>query len=176
MSYGARRKFYNSKAWKRVKKNVWLKQNLLCNRCHKPVYVDGLSEWIPKEKRRTGIVHHKKYLDDTNVYITKDIHGEDLKKEILAQKEFSMTQYELNQHSNGTISLIGNITDDYSQQGEKFVIEIVVTSNTQIMGNTKNQFEELQKLKQRGDILYITLQDEKQNSKLVAKNIEILGC
>lgn len=60
--------FYKSKVWKRVRKNVWLKQNLLCARCKKPVYVDGLSEWIPKEKRTKGIVHHKEYITDLNVY------------------------------------------------------------------------------------------------------------
>ena len=67
MSYGKRRQFYNSKLWNDVRKNVWLKQCLLCNRCGKPVYVDGLSDWLPKEKRRTGIVHHKIYLNDSNV-------------------------------------------------------------------------------------------------------------
>ena len=70
MSYGARRKFYNSKVWQDVRKNVWLKQNLLCNRCHKPVYVDGISDYIPKEKRVIGIVHHIEYLNDYNVYDT----------------------------------------------------------------------------------------------------------
>lgn len=67
MSYGIRKDFYNSKAWKTVRKNVWIKQQLLCNRCYKPVYVDGISKYIPKEQRRTGIVHHIKYLNDTNV-------------------------------------------------------------------------------------------------------------
>ena len=67
MSYGARRKFYNSKLWNQVKNTIWLKQNLLCNRCGKPVYVDGLSEWLPKNKRRTGIVHHIEYLNDINI-------------------------------------------------------------------------------------------------------------
>ena len=71
MSYGIRKDFYNSKAWKEVRKNIWLKQNLLCNRCYKPVYVDGLSPYIPKDKRRTGIVHHKIYLDNSNVYDDK---------------------------------------------------------------------------------------------------------
>lgn len=68
MSYGVRKNFYNSKVWKDVRKTVWLKQNCLCARCHLPVYVDGISEWIPKENRRTGIVHHKIYLDNINVY------------------------------------------------------------------------------------------------------------
>lgn len=68
MSYGIRKEFYNSKLWKEVKNNIWIKQHLLCNRCGKPVYVDGISEWIPKDKRRTGIVHHKIYLNNTNIY------------------------------------------------------------------------------------------------------------
>lgn len=67
MSYGIRREFYLSKAWQDVRKAVWLKQNLLCARCHKPVYVDGISEYIPKGQRRTGIVHHKIYLTETNI-------------------------------------------------------------------------------------------------------------
>lgn len=68
MSYGNRRKFYSSKAWKDVRKAIWLRQNLLCNRCHKPVYVDGISEYIPKCNRRIGIVHHIEELNDINVY------------------------------------------------------------------------------------------------------------
>lgn len=61
-----RQEFYQTKAWKQVRKNIWLKQSCLCNRCHRPVYVNGISEWIPKEKRLKGIVHHKEYLNDTN--------------------------------------------------------------------------------------------------------------
>ena len=68
MSYGARKEFYNSKAWKTVRKTIWIKQHCLCKLCGRPVYVDGISEYIPKEKRRTGIVHHKKELDNSNVY------------------------------------------------------------------------------------------------------------
>lgn len=67
MSYGARRYFYNSKLWNDVRKNIWIKQNLLCAICGKPVYVDGISEYLPKEKRRIGIVHHKIWLDNNNI-------------------------------------------------------------------------------------------------------------
>lgn len=67
MSYGVRSKFYKSKLWNDVRKSIWLKQNLLCAICNKPVYVDGISEYIPKEYRRTGIVHHKVFLDDINI-------------------------------------------------------------------------------------------------------------
>ena len=67
MSYGNRKLFYNSKLWKSVRRSVWIKQNLLCAVCHKPVYVDGISEYLPKESRRTGIVHHKIWLDNNNI-------------------------------------------------------------------------------------------------------------
>lgn len=60
--------FYKSKAWERVRLNVWRKQYCLCNRCNKPVYVAGLSDWIPKEKRLKGIVHHKEHLNQSNIY------------------------------------------------------------------------------------------------------------
>lgn len=68
MSYGVRKDFYSSKAWKEVRLNIWLKQSCLCAICGKPVYVDGITEYIPKDYRRTGIVHHKKFLNDSNVY------------------------------------------------------------------------------------------------------------
>lgn len=101
MSYGIRQTFYHSKAWNTVRKTIWLKQNLLCNRCHKPVYVDGISEWIPKEKRRTGIVHHKIYLNNSNIYddnitinednlegICKECHEEEHHQDIANRKNY----------------------------------------------------------------------------------------
>ena len=102
MSYGVRKDFYNSKAWKEVRKRVWLKQNLLCNRCYKPVYVDGLSPYIPKEKRRTGIVHHIKYLDENNITddsitldeanlegLCKDCHEKEHNKPTVTRDEYT---------------------------------------------------------------------------------------
>ena len=68
MSYGVRRKFYTSTTWEKTRKIVWLKQKLLCNRCGRPVFVSGLNDYIPKDQRVTGIVHHKIYLDNNNVY------------------------------------------------------------------------------------------------------------
>ena len=62
------RKFYDSKAWNQVRKNVWLKQYCLCANCNRPVYVRGLTDYIPKENRVKGIVHHKEHLNNDNVY------------------------------------------------------------------------------------------------------------
>ena len=106
MSYGVRKDFYNSKAWKTVRKNIWLKQNCLCARCYKPVYVDGISEWIPKDKRRTGIVHHIEYLNDTNIEddnitlnednligICKECHEKEHHKDIATRKGYEFDSY-----------------------------------------------------------------------------------
>ena len=68
MSYGVRKDFYNSRVWKTTRKNIWLKQSCLCALCGKPVYVDGISEYVPKEYRITGIVHHIEELNNSNVY------------------------------------------------------------------------------------------------------------
>ena len=101
MSYGIRKDFYHSKAWNKVKTTIWLKQNLLCARCHKPVYVDGLSDWLPKKQRRTGIVHHKIYLDNNNIYndnitlnernlegLCKQCHEEEHHQDVANRKEY----------------------------------------------------------------------------------------
>lgn len=61
-----RQEFYQTKLWKQIRKNIWLKQSCLCKRCNRPVYVNGISEYIPKDKRLKGIVHHKEYLNDIN--------------------------------------------------------------------------------------------------------------
>lgn len=106
MSYGIRKNFYKSKVWQQVRKNIWLKQNLLCNRCGLPVYVDGLSDWLPKGKRRTGIVHHKIYLDEINVYddsiaidesnlegICKDCHEKEHHQDQSTRQGYSFDEY-----------------------------------------------------------------------------------
>lgn len=61
-----REKFYKTKLWEDITKYIWLKQKCICSRCGRPVYKRGISEWIPKDKRIKGIVHHKEYLDDNN--------------------------------------------------------------------------------------------------------------
>lgn len=59
--------FYNSKAWKQNRRAYALYRNCICERCGRPVYVSGINNTIPKEKRLRYIVHHKTYLDEKNV-------------------------------------------------------------------------------------------------------------
>jgi len=100
MSYGVRKDFYQSKAWKQVRKNIWLKQSCLCAICGKPCYVDGISEYTPKEYRRRGIVHHIKHLDNNNVFdndvalcednligICKECHEREHASDFITRKE-----------------------------------------------------------------------------------------
>lgn len=106
MSYGVRKEFYQSKAWKDCKKEVWLKQNLLCGICNKPVYVDGISPYTPKQNRRTGIVHHIEHLNDNNVYddnvtlninnligVCKECHEKEHHTDVATRKGYSFDEY-----------------------------------------------------------------------------------
>lgn len=106
MSYGDRRKFYTSKLWTKVKNQVWLKQYCLCAICGKPVYISGISEYIPKDKRRTGIVHHKEHLNDINVFddnialnddnligVCKECHEQLHHKDISTRNGYSFDEY-----------------------------------------------------------------------------------
>lgn len=102
MSYGDRRKFYTSKLWTKVKNQVWLKQYCLCAICGRPVYIAGINENIPIDKRITGIVHHKEHLTDSNVFddnialnednligVCKECHEKEHHKDISTRKDYS---------------------------------------------------------------------------------------
>ena len=106
MSYGIRSKFYKSKLWKQVKNNIWLKQDCRCALCNKPVYVDGISEYIDKEHRRTGIVHHIEHLTEYNltddsiaidennlIGVCKDCHEKEHHIDISTRKDYTFDEY-----------------------------------------------------------------------------------
>ena len=60
------RGLYRSKAWKQVRLAYALSKNCICERCGRPVYVDGLTEYIPQDRRLRYVVHHKTYVTDEN--------------------------------------------------------------------------------------------------------------
>ena len=110
MDYGVRRiNFYRSKAWKTVRKNVWLKQNCLCARCHRPVYVRGISEPIPKEYQVKGIVHHKIHLDNTNVYDDEISLNEDNLEGVCKSCHEMLHHPDISTRSNYTFDEYGNL-------------------------------------------------------------------
>lgn len=61
-----RQEFYNTKGWKRNRIAYALSRNCICERCGRAVYVSGVNEALPKEKRLRYVVHHKTYLNDQN--------------------------------------------------------------------------------------------------------------
>ena len=114
---------------------------------------------------------------ESNIRVIRNIKGEELKKEFLEAKEVTMSIENLKQKGNDII-LSGKITDYYSEyEQETFEVQVIVDKDTQIFSDTKNQLEELQKIKEVANTIFVTFREtEKQQGKLVAKNIEAMGC
>ena len=74
--------FYKTKLWEQVRKSYALSKFCICERCNKPVYVDGITEYIDKENRIKGIVHHKEHLNQEN-YIRPEISYDENNLELL---------------------------------------------------------------------------------------------
>ena len=62
-----RQEFYNTKGWKRNRVAYAISRHCICERCGRPVYVSGINEALPKNKRLRYIVHHKIHLNPNNV-------------------------------------------------------------------------------------------------------------
>lgn len=62
----SRKDFYNSKVWELVRVNYAKSKCCICERCGQPVYVSGVNDYLPKEKRIRYIVHHKTRLNEIN--------------------------------------------------------------------------------------------------------------
>ncbi len=103
--------------------------------------------------------------------------AEDIKSKLAGQKEITAYIKQIKQ-SGQNIYLTCRITWwDSNQNAQNFEGEILVKADTQIMGSTQSQLQELQKMQKRQDTLYVTLQEkEQQKGNLVAKNIEVMGC
>ena len=57
---------YKSKLWKKTRILYAMSKNCMCEKCGKPIYMTGTMEYLPKDKRKKGIVHHKIILNDNN--------------------------------------------------------------------------------------------------------------
>ena len=57
---------YRSTAWKRNRVAYAISRNCICERCGRPVYVSGINDFLPKEKRLRYVVHHRTYLTEEN--------------------------------------------------------------------------------------------------------------
>ena len=64
--------FYKTKRWKQTRRTYALSKYCLCERCNRPVYLSGVNDYLPKDKRLKGIVHHREYLNESN-YLKDEI-------------------------------------------------------------------------------------------------------
>ena len=114
----------------------------------------------------------------TNIEVIRKLQGEELKQEILNQEEMAVEIEKIEEKKNH-ILLTGIIrdlyyTNDY-QTAQKFEIQIIVNENTQILGTKENQLEQLKEIQNNTTFIRLN-QEEKNKGKLVAENIEVMGC
>ena len=116
------------------------------------------------------------FTEDSKVYVIRNIHGEELKNELL-KGEIDFDVEDTIKNGNNYI-LKGQMIDwNYTtdeDEAEKFELEIIVNNNTQILGITGNPEEQLKRL---NNIIYVTFdKDELRKGNFVATNIETMGC
>lgn len=116
--------------------------------------------------------------EGTTVQVTRNIHGEELKQELLNVSEIQADIEEINNDGNSIILTckIRDLyyTNDY-QKAETVDVQIIVEKDTTIFGSTENQLEVLAEMMQRDNTIYVTLK-QNQSGMLVAENIEQMGC
>ena len=116
------------------------------------------------------------FTNESKVYLTRKISGEELKEEML-KSEINFDLEDVEKSGNNYV-LKGETIDWYFttkyEEAEKFKLEIIVNNKTNILGE-QGKIEE--KIENLNGTLYITLdQNELKKGKLVATNIEMMGC
>lgn len=116
------------------------------------------------------------FTEESKIYVIRNIHGEELKNELLKSEiDFELEDI---QQSGSNYIFKGQMIDwyynsDYNE-AEKFELDVIVNNNTKILGiegNPESQFYRLT------NTLYITFdKDELEKGNLVATNIEMMGC
>lgn len=153
-------------------------EKIINNRTEKEMEIEKIQEQDKIQISKVIQIGEELVLtEESNIRVTRNIKDEELKEELLETEEVAMSIENLNKKGNNII-LTGKITDYYSQyEQQSFEVQVIVNKDTQIFSDTKNQLEELQKMKERADTIFVTFQkQEKQSGKLVAKNIEAMGC
>ena len=118
--------------------------------------------------------------DGSTVQVIRNLQGEDLKQELLEMPELDAQIIKIdNNQTQGTITLTCQIRDWYYDNNYEtvptFEVQILVEKDTTVLASTENQLKNLEEFLERKDTVYITLK-KNQNGKLVAENIEVLGC
>ena len=116
------------------------------------------------------------FTEDSKVYVIRNIHGDELKNELL-KGEIDFDVEDTIKSGNNYI-LKGQMIDwNYTtdeDEAEKFELEIVVNNNTQILGMIGNPEQQLKRL---NNIIYVTFdKNELKKGNFIATNIETMGC
>ena len=116
------------------------------------------------------------FAEGGEIFVNRDIHGEELKEELLSSDiQFDITG--LTKKESNYI-LTGAIRDLYCNdynEAESFKIEVIVNNDTTILGVTGKPEEKLKELYKYE--IYITFdKNELKKGNLVAENIEGMGC
>ena len=99
-----------------------------------------------------------------------------MKKELLDQDEIEVLIKEVKKKTQNVFLLNCTIQDMYLENMQSFQIDIEVNKETLILGTNENQQERLEELKEQRQV-YVTLdENQKEKGRLVAKNIELMGC
>ena len=118
------------------------------------------------------------FTEESKIYVIRNIHGEELKNELL-KGEIDFDLEDIQKSGNNYIlkgeMIDWNYSSDYNE-AEKFEIEVTVNNNTTILGEGLTGETE-EKLKHLNNTLFITFdKNELKKGKLVATNIEMMGC
>ena len=118
--------------------------------------------------------------DGSTVQVIRNLQGEELKQELLEMPELGAQIIKIdNNQTQGTITLTCQIRDWYYDNNYEtvptFEVQILVEKDTTVLASTENQLQNLEEFLERKDTVYITLK-KNQNGRLVAENIEVLGC
>lgn len=126
------------------------------------------------QKKKNG--HTLQLTSKSEIQVIRNISNEELKKELLDQDEIEVLIKEVKKKTQNVFLLNCTIQDMYLENMQSFQIDIEVNKETLILGTNENQQERLEELKEQRQV-YVTLdENQKEKGKLVAKNIELMGC
>lgn len=132
--------------------------------------IEVTSDATVKPTERTEIEHQTLNGNNDN----------ELKRYLFEQKEINAQLIDLKVNGKNTATLICKVywwDENYKTYKGPYNVDITVDGNTQIFSRKDNQIEELKKMLDRQDNLFVTLRDKnKANGRLIADNIEVMGC
>lgn len=120
------------------------------------------------------------FTEDGYASVVRNIHGEELKNELLSQEDIEIEINEVKKEGNNII-LYSTIRDLYYQNNyssaEKFDVKVIVNKDTLVFGTTENQLEEIERMRSLSDNIFVGFDKTKvKGNTIIAKYLEAMGC